>query len=171
MEFDSCDRITVGAIGDPGNRTFILQLRQADRLVSLVLEKSHVADLGSGGYQLLTEAGYPKLVHLVAATVRAGGREGSSALEADEPLWRISEMELSYDGLLSIVTLRCIEFSEEDPADITIVLTAAQLADLVIEAFSVVSKGRAICPICNLPMDLGGHDCPGANGHHVRVRA
>jgi len=38
--FENPDRFVAGTVGQPGNRTFYLQARDANRIVSVVLEKS-----------------------------------------------------------------------------------------------------------------------------------
>src|SRR5919202_4460994 len=52
-DLDPVDRITVGAVGQPGQRTFYLQARSGRQLLSLVLEKEHVSALGGALEQLL----------------------------------------------------------------------------------------------------------------------
>src|SRR5690349_19200539 len=52
-DFDPVDRITTGAIGDPGKRTFYLQARSSRQLLSLVVEKEQVRALAEAVEQLL----------------------------------------------------------------------------------------------------------------------
>ena len=42
MELEHVDRITAGAVGEPGERTFFLQAREGDRLVTILVEKEQV---------------------------------------------------------------------------------------------------------------------------------
>src|SRR2546430_16352949 len=45
FDFDAPDHFTVGAVGEPGKRTFYLQGRQAETLVTLKCEKEQVGAL------------------------------------------------------------------------------------------------------------------------------
>ena len=45
FDLPSVDRITVGTVGEPGNRTFYLQAREDSLVVSLKVEKGQVAAL------------------------------------------------------------------------------------------------------------------------------
>ncbi|MGH9078396.1 MAG: DUF3090 family protein, partial [Acidimicrobiales bacterium] len=51
FELPSADSFAVGAIGPPGRRTFYLQARSADQVVTLKIEKQQVGALA----QLLAE--------------------------------------------------------------------------------------------------------------------
>ncbi|MFL5642775.1 MAG: DUF3090 family protein, partial [Chloroflexota bacterium] len=53
--FDPPDRFVAGTIGRPGDRTFFLQARDGQRVVSIVLEKVQVAVLADRLGDLLTE--------------------------------------------------------------------------------------------------------------------
>src|SRR4028119_298351 len=52
-DFDPVDRITTGALGEPGQRTFYLQARSGRQLLSLVVEKEQVRALAEAVEQLL----------------------------------------------------------------------------------------------------------------------
>jgi uncharacterized repeat protein (TIGR03847 family) len=45
MVFDSPDRFVAGTVGQPGERTFFLQVQQGSRLISVSLEKTQVQAL------------------------------------------------------------------------------------------------------------------------------
>lgn len=45
IELNPVSRITVGAIGEPGRRTFYLQARRGPMLLTLVCEKDQVSEL------------------------------------------------------------------------------------------------------------------------------
>jgi uncharacterized repeat protein (TIGR03847 family) len=53
--FDPPDRFVAGTVGEPGQRTFFLQARKADQVVSVVLEKIQVQVLAERLDQLLDE--------------------------------------------------------------------------------------------------------------------
>ncbi|MGH2541112.1 MAG: DUF3090 family protein, partial [Actinomycetota bacterium] len=42
MELEPVDKITTGAVGEPGERTFFIQARIGERLVTITVEKEQV---------------------------------------------------------------------------------------------------------------------------------
>src|ERR1700722_11940032 len=87
FELSDVGRATVGTVGVPGQRTFYLQAREGDRLVSLKLEKQQVAALG----QLLPEL----LSHLPDAGALPPD------LDLEEPVLAegaVGAMQLAYDA-------------------------------------------------------------------------
>ncbi|HEY0869094.1 MAG TPA: DUF3090 family protein, partial [Acidothermaceae bacterium] len=53
--YDPPERLVIGTVGQPGERTFFLQARGAGQLTSVVLEKVQVASLAERLDQLLDE--------------------------------------------------------------------------------------------------------------------
>ena len=70
--YDPPDRLVIGTVGQPGERTFFMQARSAGQLTSVVLEKAQVAALAERLDQLLDEV------------LRASG--GTSSVPAVAPL-------------------------------------------------------------------------------------
>ena len=50
-----------------------------------------------------------------------------------------------------------------------IALSREQAAAFAIHATRLVEAGRPPCPLCGLPLDPSGHDCPRTNGHRPPV--
>jgi uncharacterized repeat protein (TIGR03847 family) len=160
FELSAVDRATVGTVGVPGQRTFYLQAREADRLVSLKLEKTQVVALA----QLLGE--------LLSDLPAPGPLPTDLALE--EPVlaeWSVGAMQLAYDAAIDRVVLIAEEVTAgegteaEDGAIGRLVISRAQAAALVARGEELVTSGRAPCPLCGYPLDPAGHSCPRTNGH------
>ncbi|MER3453292.1 MAG: DUF3090 domain-containing protein, partial [Acidimicrobiia bacterium] len=47
FELPEAERVVVGAVGPPGQRVFYIQARQGRRLVTMKVEKAHVAELSA----------------------------------------------------------------------------------------------------------------------------
>ena len=79
--------VTLGSVGQPGQRTFYLQARQDDRVVTLKLEKQQVAFLAGGLREVLAD---------LAGTTSASdaGPDLEQPLEAE---WAVGSLELAYD--------------------------------------------------------------------------
>lgn len=174
FEFEGVERITVGTVGEPGQRTFYLQIRQADQLVTLKLEKQQVAALA----QLLAEM----LSDLPAAESPAAPAELEEPLLAE---WPVGDMQLSYDTTLDRIVIVAEEVpaavvdegdepdqGDEDSSDdgvARIAITRDQAAALIIRSAELVAAGRPTCPLCGNPIDPTGHACPRTNGHAPRA--
>ncbi len=153
------DRVTVGAIGEPGARTFYFQGRQGDRMVTLKLEKQQVAAL----CELLSE--------LLADLTDPGPVPKPADLE--EPVlaeWVVGGMQLSFDQTLDRVVLLAEEATADEGEEGAIgrfTMTRGQAAALVEQGEELVTAGRPACPLCGYPMDPAGHSCPKTNGHRA----
>ena len=55
FEFSEVDSVTIGTIGEPGQRTFYLQARRGTQLLTLKLEKQQVGALAQMLLELLED--------------------------------------------------------------------------------------------------------------------
>lgn len=160
LELPSVDAITVGTVGEPGNRVFYLQLWTGGRIVSLKLEKMQVAALASVIAKLLED-----LPPIVPAPL-------PDLLDPGAPDWVVGSMALTtYDDATERAYLILNEFVAEDDdegATARIGVTLPQLAALASLGDELVEAGRPPCPLCGRPMDPAGHVCPKTNGTVTR---
>ena len=156
FDFDQPDRITVGTVGPPGRRTFLLQARQGDELLTLKLEKQQVAALSQYLGKLLADLAAPEAPD-----------PGLELEEPAEPAWVVGTLGLTYDEAADRVLLVAEEAAEEgtEPAVARFAATRDQVAGLAIRGTRLVEAGRPPCPVCGYPLDPGGHLCPRTNGH------
>ena len=176
-EFDAVDRITFGAIGPPGRRTFYLQARAGLESVTLLVEKDHVIALSEGTEEIFKSAGYPhESIEWDA---------DSMALEEPvEPAFRVGTMAIGYAEDRDLVLIECRPPVERDAGgepdpdfepDLGLAsgpsarfwITRAQLEALSAYGMIVAAQGRPICPLCRVPMDPEGHQCFASNGHRT----
>ena len=172
IELDPATRLTAAAVGEPGNRTFYLQARNDERVVSLLLEKQQVAMLSIHVDELLERTG-----HMPEADDPAvPDPEALDLEEPIEPAFRVGQIGLGYDDTRDLVLLQCDEYvpeeEEEDvtrpePAHVRIWATRGQAYALARRGEREVAGGRPICRMCGEPMDPDGHFCPRSNGHRT----
>lgn len=164
FEFSDVDMVTVGTVGEPGQRTFYLQARQETQLVTLKLEKQQVGALA----QLLGEL----LEDLPAIEETPEGE----APPLEEPVlaeWAVGTLQLAYDSANDRVVLLAEEAEALDTSGdplptggmVRLAVTRAQAAALAGKGGELVASGRPHCPLCGFPMDPEGHACPKTNGH------
>lgn len=150
------DHLTVGTVGPPGQRVFLLQARRGDEMVTLKLEKAQVAALSQYLAEVIDSAGHPG--HLP---------EDLDLQSPAEPAWVIGTLGVSYDEDERIVVIIAEEAVEEDETGAIARLEASleQVAALAIHGVRLVEAGRPPCPLCGYPLNPDGHDCPRTNGH------
>jgi uncharacterized repeat protein (TIGR03847 family) len=110
--FDPPDRFVTGTVGVPGSRTFYLQARAGERIVSVSLEKVQVAVLAERLGALLDELERRGIV-------RPEPREGDDD-PLDEPLnelFRANALTLAWDGDAEQVVIEAREAVAADEDD------------------------------------------------------
>lgn len=156
FDLEAVDRLTVGAVGPPGQRVFLLQARSGAETVTLKLEKTQVAALAEYLGELLEEVGRP------------GDLPTDLELEEPtEPSWVVGTLGVSYEEEGNNFVLVAEEAVAEDDVGAVARLSATveQVAALAIRGVQLVQAGRPPCPLCGYPLDPAGHACPRTNGN------
>jgi uncharacterized repeat protein (TIGR03847 family) len=167
IDMESVQHITTDAIGKPGSRVFFIQARDAERVVTLLVEKIQVQTLAAGIAQFLDEVA-TRFPHLEVET--DDYQEEAMRIQPPvDPLFRMGEIGLAYEEEHDRVVLLAREILTEgaDPNEVGVVrfwCSRSQIATFGKWAVEVVNRGRPICPYCNEPMEPD-HLCPKKNGH------
>ena len=173
--FDPVERFVVGTVGVPGERTFFIQAREKNRLISVSLEKAQVSALADRILQILREV---RSSEPLATFERFTGDDQPLESPIEEE-FRVGVIGLAYvsDRQLIEIDLQAIaesqfesdeliEIDTEGDQDILRVLLSLGYAESFAKrANIVVGAGRAPCPFCGGPIDPAGHLCPRANGY------
>ncbi|MGH9124909.1 MAG: DUF3090 family protein [Acidimicrobiales bacterium] len=160
FDLPSVHHLTVGTVGEPGHRTFYLQARQDDQLVTLKIEKQQV--------RVLSE----RLLELVKESVAIA----PPAPELIEPVlaeWPVGALRILDDrdsNQIILMAEEIVELDEEGDAVDTGGLarfgaSRAQIAAMARRGMELVEAGRPLCALCGFPLDPEGHACPRMNGH------
>jgi uncharacterized repeat protein (TIGR03847 family) len=172
IELDPVDRITAGSVGPPGERVFYLQGRQADRLVTVLVEKQQVELLSASLVEVLARTG--------KETGEGPGEEEMGLEDPVLPEWRAGRLSIGYDEARDRVLLECEEYvegleddEEEDddeeplvePGRIRFWASREQALALARHGAEVAAAGRPRCELCGNPIGPEGHVCPALNGH------
>lgn len=168
VDFDPTDVLTVGVVGEPGNRTFFLEARQGSATCTLIVEKAQLQELGAQILSILE----PEEGH-------SGFAPDPITSPGSPPGWRVGSIQLALNAPDGSCTLILEEMpsprlgdddeGEEDAGDLRaarLVASIRQIRRLGESALRAVSGGRPICPLCHFPIDQEGHVCPASNGHH-----
>jgi uncharacterized repeat protein (TIGR03847 family) len=167
FDFDAPDHCTVGVLGEVGHRLFLFYCRQGLTETTVKVEKQQIAVLAGYLGRIVKELGRPG--HLPDDLAFYGTEEFE---------WVVGTIGVSYDEELDRVVVVLEEIGvgeEEDDAEVDeidegghvlrVALTREQAAAFAIHATRLVEAGRPPCPLCSLPLDPSGHDCPRTNGH------
>ena len=167
FEMNPVSRITIEAIGAPGQRVFLLQANQGTETITLKMEKEQAQVLAHSIEQLLEELTerFPRPI----STMEEPLASELMLQEPIEPLFAIGQMGLGYDEAQDALVLVVQELtSEEETHNARMArfwATRGQMQAISRRALEVVSMGRPICPLCSRPIDPDGHFCPKSNGH------
>jgi uncharacterized repeat protein (TIGR03847 family) len=168
-DLDPVDRITVGTVGEPGQRTFYLQARRGRQILSLVLEKEQVGALASAIENLLDSLAEKN--PLLTTTEDIIALAGMELEEPIEEVFRIGQLGLGYDegrDLLVIIAQELGGGEEgEELETVRITFTRDQGRGIAVHGVELVNSGRPRCPQCGEPMDPEGHFCIKKNGHRT----
>jgi uncharacterized repeat protein (TIGR03847 family) len=172
----------VGTIGEPGNRQFFLQFNSSSGTNTIAIEKEQLIALVERFEELIREIKRKKLStdnELFATATSLDGelefpieedfRAGIMGItwEPDEERVVLEVQELSDQQEFSDLIQVDTDTSEyEFPPDILQAnLRISQIRGFNFLAEKVLSAGRQACPFCGLPINIGGHLCPRANGY------
>lgn len=157
MDLSAPDQFSVGANGPVGDRLFLLHFSQGVQEATVKVEKQQVAVLAT----------------YLARIVRELGRPGHLPEDLDfdvdvEPDWVVGTIGVSYDQDSDRLVV-IVEEAGDDGTVARIAISREQAAAFAIRATGLVEAGRPPCPLCGLPLDPSGHDCPRTNGHRPPV--
>ena len=168
---DAPDRFVPGTIGEPGQRTFFLQARKGEAVISVALEKSQVAVLAD------------RLAVLLDSVVELSGATTSSPPDdrpLDEPLvdlFRVGPMALAWDAAAERIVVEAQPMSdggdyvelpdeaEEGPDLVRVSIAPGQAQEFIRRAAALIEAGRPTCPFCGEVLEPSGHFCSRTRSH------
>jgi uncharacterized repeat protein (TIGR03847 family) len=170
-EHDWPDRVVIGTVGRPGQRTFYLQVRTGRRTTSVALEKQWAALLAEKIDAVLDELAategnrFSVPAHATAELVDTD--------PVDQPVeedFRLGSVRMGWDPTTAQLVVEAFPVAEQDddaddedepePAEALVLRIPVGTARAFAERTrQVVAAGRPTCPLCGEPMDPDGHLC------------
>ena len=175
FDFEAPDALVPGAVGQPGSRTFFLQVSEGVRTVSLKVEKQQVAALCDYLGGILADLPPVADTELVAPPQPVDpthltwvvGRLAVAYEEADDRIVVVAEEFLQIDEdeaeALDLDDPVALIAAGYDPSTARIRLSRAQVAAFITVGNDLVRAGRPPCRLCGQPIDPQGHACPRLN--------
>lgn len=156
--FINPDRFIAGTVGEPGSRSFYLQVREAGELMSIALEKEQLIALAERLSIMLRELRIPQ----VQGNLLEFNSDNSPLESPVSDDFRAQAIAIAYDENLEKID---VELESEETELVAIFLTLPQTRSFIRRSQLVINSGRAVCPFCSAPISPQGHLCPRANGY------
>lgn len=159
-ELDQPHHVTVGFVGEPGSRTFMLQAEDVHQRVTVVCEKAQVIGIADLLARLLAQVDDEP-----ATDWDMGAME---LREPIDPLWRVGNIQVGLDPTLGRFVLELDELrdDEDEPDVLHFSIDQDQARRLSAHGSEIAGQGRPRCELCGRPMARdGSHVCPSTNGH------
>lgn len=165
-------RFITSAIGEPGQRQFFIQVKSADGLNSVTLEKNQVIALTGRFEDLIRELRRGKLASTEDLMAAAEIDNESMELPIEED-FQVGIISITWENGLVVVNIQAASQDDElilddldyGPDLLIATLRISQVKGFCERATALVNAGRPACPFCGLPIDPLGHLCPRANGY------
>ncbi len=171
FEFREVTHFTAGAIGDPGERIFYLQIGDDSTTVTVKLEKQQVKALAQFLKGVLDDL--PSISTPASST---------PLISPTIPEWTVGQIAVGVDEADSEVVLVIGELVTEDDDDDELDLEEDILmidedegakvrahigvdhaASFIVTSDELMNRGRPPCRLCGQPLDPAGHACPRLN--------
>ena len=163
-------QVEAATFGQPGQRTFRLELHSGSAYCALWLEKEQLFQLG---------------VYLRDYVAGLSAEEKEKESAPQEPGWpggeasidfKAGQMFLSHDRETNSFYMQAHEreteevqeeSSSEEAESISFWMTLTQASELAEAALRICAAGRPTCFLCGQPINPEGHVCPRSNGHTI----
>ena len=181
FDFDEVDAFTVGAVGQPGSRLFLLQARRGATSVTIKCEKRQAGAIADYLRRVLVDLPDPPDKPAPDALQLAMPAEAAFVLgpvglgydrENDRVLVQLEELvetdlggdSAEDDDEISDPVARLRSLTDDvDRGHVRLFLSRSQAAAFCDHADSVVAAGRPPCRWCGHPINPDGHACPRMN--------
>src|SRR5690606_484017 len=159
FDFPNPDHVTVGTVGEPGGRTFYLQVGAAGSIASFKIEKQQASALAEYLDSVLADLPAPEVDPLPAPEL----------VEPVTPEWTVGGIGIAYDEeadrvLVVVHEVETVDVDPDEPDDpfaddpdpdegaaARIRVTRPQVAALIERCRELVAAGRPLCPFCGRP--------------------
>lgn len=158
-QFGSLDNMTPETFGEPGNRTFRIQISVNDNTGLVWLEKEQLFEL-SKYFESLCEDN----------SVRSSSPQIEESLLGSDfqtAEFKCRQLSVNFDKENDTFYVECREEGEtiDDTSSLSFYISGTQAVVFYKEGIEICESGRAICPLCHEPINPDSHFCPKSNGH------
>lgn len=167
-QFESPNRFTVGASGEPGSRVFYFQVFADGTEVEIKCEKPQAVALADHLIKLLDD---------LPPEPDSLDEEAVASLPPHELAWVVGSISIGVDRANSqlVVLFEEIVFEDpyedgddplapqEEPGRLRVHLSPRQVRGFARQVEALTAQSRPLCRLCEQPIDPSGHACPRLN--------
>ena len=161
-EFTQVTKFVAETFGEPGRRTFLINVDSGSSNAKIWLEKEQLAELSIAMVQMDRE------------TQTSGGiseppPEGIEAKGLTNLDFKASRLAFGHnpDTNLFIVDAHDPDDQNDEPT-VRIWLSREIIKTFAKQGLEIVSAGRPLCQLCGNPINSNGHYCERRNGHSLQ---
>jgi uncharacterized repeat protein (TIGR03847 family) len=163
FQFTQVTKLIAETFGDPGMRTFRINVDSASSTAKIWVEKEQLSELCSTMNQLFHEA--TNIEYLNTSPLQNIEAPPLSNIE-----FKPDKIALGYDKHTSMFIIDAYSPQEDfDNPTLRIWVEANKVETFCKEGLLIVSSGRLICELCKKPKEPNGHHCDLSNGHSKSV--
>lgn len=158
IELRHVEYLTIGTVGEPGQRTFFLQAAQDDLVVSLIIEKEQATAIAIAISNVLEES---------ESIESVDDHERMELIHPIRPLFRVGKLSMGHDPSKERIVIIAEALAPEGEPQPRVRMwgSRAQMMALAREAVIAVASGRPTCPLCQEILQPGQvHVCVRGNG-------
>ncbi len=177
---ENATQLIAGAIGQPGEREFFLQIVSIDKVNTLACDKYQVLALATRASEILEQLKRSGEINVLDLNLNFSGENPGLLFPVEED-FQIGLMSISFSSerkflILEIQALQDeatqtmysdeqLEIMEDAPDFLRANFSISAIRAFINQAKILVAQGRKPCPFCGLPISNEGHLCPRANGY------
>ena len=162
-EFTQVTKFAVETFGEPGRRTFRINVDSGSSNAKIWLEKEQLSELSLAMIQMDKDTKSSEK----NSGLPPEGIEAKGLTSLDFKATRLA-FGHNPETNLFIIDAHDPEDQSEEPT-VRIWISREIMSEFAKNGLEIVSSGRPICQLCNTPIDTSGHYCERRNGHSTHV--
>ena len=163
--FTDPDRFIAGTIGEPGERSFFIQARLANRLISVALEKAQVQAIAARLEIMVSEVKKSEPLTLIDK-IPSDDAPLETPVDAE---FQVGAIALAWNDEMQRICVELYELEEDEESSdgevLEVNISLGQAVAFSTRSKALVNAGRLPCTFCGIPIDPRGHLCPRSNGY------
>ncbi|MCW1805706.1 DUF3090 domain-containing protein [Brachybacterium squillarum] len=167
--FDWPDRVVIGTLGRPGARTFYLQVRTGEQIMSIALEKEQSALLAMKVDEVLDQLRAVEGNPYSVPTGTPVELVDNDPLDAVQEQFRAGTIGIGWDPTTAQLIIEAqplpaegVEPDEDEAAEsemLRVRIPVGAARAFTQRTREIVDAGRPLCTLCGQPIDPDGHTC------------
>ncbi len=158
INFGECRSLLPKSIGEPGERTFSIEIECQNNYVNLLLEKEQLALISQNIQKYKTFSEPNKVLPSIT--------DKSIIIN-----FKLMDFALEFNESSNIFDFYFVGIDEQDKGIAAMFFYKNEFAQsFAINCLKIISKGRPICSLCLNPINKNGHFCIKMNGHIENIK-